>query len=711
MRDIPYGSSDGEEALDEALSATVRRTGALAGGVYLLSVSEPVLGLAAVCGVPVVAIALPHRTALSAGGPLTEAVREDRLVWVGRQEDMARLYPNMAAAFPYQLALACAPLHGVRRWGALGLLWSGNHPPSLTRREHNLLMSSARTLTRALDDSPAPPAIPETPRAVTLSRRPGPDPTQTGLAAADLVQRLPVGALSLDLEGRITYLNDAAARLLGSTVDRLMGTVPWQALPWLDHPVHEDNYRTAVFSREPVAYTALRPPDRWLDFRLYPDDSGISALIVPNQQRNPADAPPPHITAHLDSAPEGLRAGRIHQLVHLAAALSQTVTVADVSNVVADQVLPAFGAQGMVVSVADAGRLKIIGHRGYDPRIVARLDGLPLDTRLTPAGQVLQGGIPAFYADPAELARAHPRAPALSGKQAWAFLPLVVSDRHVGCCVLSYEHPHAFSAGDRAVLVSLAGIIAQAMDRALLYDAKHRLAHGLQQALLPHTLPAIPKLNVTARYLPAAQGMDIGGDFYDLIRLSDTTAAAVIGDVQGHNITAAALMGQVRTAVHANATVGALPGDVLARTNRVLVDLDNDLFVSCLYVHIDLAERRICLASAGHPPPLLRDPHPEAETHVVDLEPGPLLGIGMSVESAYPVTTAALPVGSVLALYTDGLVETPDADITESITALAHHLTLGGDRPLDDLADHLIHHAIPHHTHTDDTALLLLQSL
>ncbi|MEV4947292.1 SpoIIE family protein phosphatase [Streptomyces sp. NPDC053755] len=706
MTDDRHGLPGGEASLDEVLGSTVRHTGAFAGGVYVLSPSEPVLCLTAVCGVPAVVAAPWWRVAVSAAGPLSEAVREDRLVWVGRQEDMARLYPNAAAGIPYQCALAFAPLHGARRWGVLALVWSANHPPSLTRRERGHILSSARRLTQALDESPARRSIPETPRAVPL-RHPGRDPAQNELAATDLVQRLPVGALSLDLEGRITYLNDAAARLIGGTTERLLGTLPWQSVSWLDDPVHEDHYRTAVFSREPVAYTALRPPDQWLDIRLYPNDSGISALISRARHRNPQQGAAPPISPSL-GPPQGAGTGRVHQLIHLAAALSQTVTVADVVSVVADQITPAFGANGMVMSAADAGRLKIIGHRGYDPRTVTRLDGLPLDTDLTPAGHVLQSGMPAFYTEPEDIARAYPRAPVLSGKQAWAFLPLLVAERRVGCCVLSYDRPHSFSASDRAVLVSLSGLIAQAMDRALLYDAKHDLAQGLQQALLPTTLPHIPDLAVAARYLPAAHGMDVGGDFYDLIRLGDTDVAAVIGDVQGHNISAAALMGQVRTAVHA--TAGATPGEVLARTNRVLLDLETDLFVSCLYIHIDLAARRLHLASAGHPPPLLRSPAPMARTRVLEVEPGPLLGIGLGVDNAYPVTSAPLPAGSLLALYTDGLVENPGVDITESIADLARHLTGSGDRPLDELADSLVHHAFPHEAYTDDIALLLLRT-
>ncbi len=102
---------------------------------------------------------------------------------------------------------------------------------------------------------------------------------------------------------------------------------------------------------------------------------------------------------------------------------------------------------------------------------------------------------------------------------------------------------------------------------------------------------------------------------------------------------------------------------------------------------------------------LLRTSAPVASTALLEVEPGPLLGIG-AVDD-YPVTTAPLPAGSILALYTDGLVETPDRDITESITALAQHLTRAGDQPVGVLADDLLHYAVPRHTYTDDIALLL----
>lgn len=101
---------------------------------------------------------------------------------------------------------------------------------------------------------------------------------------------------------------------------------------------------------------------------------------------------------------------------------------------------------------------------------------------------------------------------------------------------------------------------------------------------------------------------------------------------------------------------------------------------------------------------------PTPHTRVIDVEPGPLLGIGSTPGTDYPVTTTPLPTGSLLALYTDGLVETPHTDITEAIDALAQHLTTASSRPISDLADDLLRYAVPRHTHTDDIALLLLRN-
>ncbi|MGW0468864.1 SpoIIE family protein phosphatase [Streptomyces sp. NPDC003027] len=690
------------DALDEALVETVRRTGASIGAVYLLAPDERVLLVEAVVGVPADFAAPWAQVPLNAPAPVAEAIREDRLVWVGSQEEMARSYPRTAVALPYPLALAAAPITGARRWGSLLLMWPATRPARMSARERGHITSHCRRLARLLEETAAsgrPLSRGEGPRVVPLEA--GHRPTGPAQAASDFAERLPGGSCALDLEGRITYVSSGGCELLGRDADGLLGTLPWQSLPWLDDPSYEDRYRAAVISREPVSFTACRPPDRWLDFHLYPDASGISVRIVPTGAQ-PPPAPAPRHTPAAGPA----RAGRLYQLMHLAAALTEAVGVGDVIDLIADQVMPAFGAQGLVVSVADSGRLRIMGHRGYPAEVVERLDGLPLTTTFTPAGRTLATGIPSFFANPEEMRRIYPEAPLVSGKQAWAFLPLIISGRPVGCCVLSYDRPRVFSAEERAVMSSLAGLVAQALDRARLYDTKHQLAHGLQQALLPHTLPPVPGLDVAARYLPATRGMDIGGDFYDVIRLGDTAAAAVIGDVQGHNVAAAALMGQVRTGVHAHATLGTPPDMVLSGTNRLLMDLDPGLFTSCLYAHLDFERGTLCVASAGHPPPLLRPPG--GRTAPMEVSPGPLLGI--DPDAVYPVTDIALTPGLLLAFYTDGLVETPGTDIDESVARLATQLDRADDRDLGLFIDALLRRVRPAQDRTDDIAFLLLRT-
>jgi GAF domain-containing protein len=511
--------------------------------------------------------------------------------------------------------------------------------------------------------------------------------------------RLPGGSLALDLEGRITFATAAAAGLLGSRAEDLIGALAPEALPWLDDPVFEDHYREALISGRPTAFAAVRPPDHRLSFRLYPDHTGVSVRVeaapaAAGGEGGGRPAPP--------SRGPG-RATALYQLMHLAATLAEAAGVRDVVDQAADQIMPAFGVRALALATVLDGRLRVVGHRGVPPDVLARFDGVPLGSP-SPVARVLDTGQAGFYATFAELREDYPDVVRPRGMSAWAFLPLTASDHVLGALVLGYDRPRRFPPEERAFLISLAGLVAQALDRALLYDARDRLARSLQSALLPHVLPDVPGLRVAARYVPALRGMGIGGDFYDVIRLGGAAAAA-IGDVQGHNVTAAALMGQVRTAVHA--TAGASPGEVLARVNRLVTDLNPGLFTSCLYAHLDLDRHRVRLATAGHPPPLLR--HPGGHAEVLDLTPGLLLGIDPDAE--YPTTEIALPPGAVLALYTDGLVEAPGGDIGDAIAGLAGRLSGGGGPSpdtLDGLAATLLEHARASVPGGDDMALLLL---
>ncbi|GGT21081.1 MULTISPECIES: SpoIIE family protein phosphatase [Streptomyces] len=737
----------GHRRLGEALLDLRAAAGASIGMLYLPAPTQGMLHLALTIGVAR-EFAVPwSRVGLRDPIPVADAVRERRLVWLGGQEETASRYPRLGLVVPYRFSLAATPLDtepdaGAAAGAGLVMLWPGSHGHELAEREREALAAGcarlAGILRRAADDGhPVRAAA----HPVILAPRPPPTPGPVEAAAAmAFIRRLPGGSCALDLNGKITFITQEAADLLGSPVRRLVGALPWEALPWMDTPAIEEHYRAAVMSRLPRSFTAVHPAGHRVRFDLHPDDSGISVRITADDGpaaaegalgpdvavEPPPPPPPPPPPAHARPAaaadaaarppaasepgpeqrvaPGPSRATALYQLMHLAASLTEAAHAQDVVDKAADQLVPALGAQAMALLVEEERRLRIVGHRGYTDELMARFDGLPV-TGESPTTEVIRTRTPLFFESPAALLAAYPGTDIEDGMGAWGFVPLITSNRPVGCLVLAYSRPRPFAAGEKAVLISLAGLIAQALERARLYDSAYQLARSLQTGLLPHDLPHVPRLEVAARYLPAGHGLDIGGDFYDLIHIDGTTAAAAIGDVQGHNVGAAALMGQVRTAVHASA--GAPPAEVLARTNRLLTDLEPGLFTSCLYAHIDLGRHRARLATAGHPPPLLRRADGTAE--VVDLPPGLLLGI--DPDAGYTAAEIPFEPGSLLALYTDGLVESPALDIEETIAGVAAHLArAAGDRPLEAVADDLLSHARGRVPATDDIALLLLRS-
>ncbi len=690
--------------LGAALTAAMEDTGASVGMVYLLPPDDRALRLTVVSGVPLEMAASWTRVGLGDPIPVADAVAQGRMVWLGDQEQMARRYPRPGLVLPYRFALAALPLAtGAATWGGLVMLWPGSHPPTLSEAEADAVRAASDRMAAVLDDATRSgrPVLPGGLPLVVNPRLPAAEPDQA-VAAMAFADRLPGGSCALDLDGRITFVTPAAADLLGLPVRRLLGALPWEALPWLDDPAVEDHYRAAVIGRETTAFTAVRPPGHRLRFRLHPDGTGISVRITPlpdtgaraGEEATAEDHAPPVATG---------RASALYHLMHLAATFSEAVGLQDVVERTVEQMTTALGAQSIALLLAEEGRLRLVGQSGCAPELTENLYSVPL-TSDTPEVRVFTTGAPLFFHGSEELRTAFPQGCAGPPAAAWAFVPLIASGRPVGSMVVGYAGPHGFHTSERAVLSSLAGLVAQALDRARLYDAKQDLAHRLQAGLLPHSLPRVPGLDVAARYLPAGHGMDIGGDFYDVIRLGDTTAAVTIGDVQGHNVEAAALMGQVRTAVHA--TAGAAPGEVLARTNRLLIDLDTGLFTSCLYAHLDLARHRAVLATAGHPPPLRR--HPDGTTDILPVPPGLLLGIDST--AVYPETEVPLAPGTLLALYTDGLVEIPGVSLDETTADLAARLAHGDVRDLDGLADALVHHARHTAPRNDDTALVLLRS-
>ncbi|MEV5508779.1 SpoIIE family protein phosphatase [Streptomyces orinoci] len=542
-----------------------------------------------------------------------------------------------------------------------------------------------------------------------------------GTTAVTAVERLRDGLFSLDPDGRTTYANRSLERLLGVPGGELAGRCPWEVLPWLSDPAFEDRHRAAMVSQQPTAFLARRPPDQWLAFSLHPDAQGVTGRVVPTQppqppagQAGPAVAfgqqtgpgpagnrsAPPAAGAPPEDGAAPARLGAIYHVLQLGSALTEAVTTGEVCEVVAHQLLPAFGGQHLAIHVIDEGRLHLLFHTGHRGLLPHGPEGEPLDAPL-PGPQVLVSGVPRFIESGQELTGGGPAGP-VTDAGAWACLPLIASNRPVGTCVLGFDEPQRFTAEVRSSLTALGGLIAQALERARLYDTKSALAHGLQNALLPHRLPELPGIRITGRYLPGTSGMNIGGDWYDVIPTTDGVAL-VIGDVEGHSVAAAGTMGQLRSAVKAFATAGHSPGAVLAGTNRLLTDLDPGLLASCCYIRIEPDTDRALAVSAGHCPPLLR--HPEGTAEVLDLASGPLLGVDDG--STYPETGVDLPPGSILALYTDGLVEERGCDIGLGIDRLRASLAHAPAGSLEELADRLLGRARSSPLRSDDTALLL----
>ncbi|MFI6992595.1 SpoIIE family protein phosphatase [Nonomuraea wenchangensis] len=691
------GAAIASSRLDDLLIEAVFSVGAHLGAVYVLDPGDELLSMEASVGVPATTARVWARLRTSDSAPVALAVRERRLVWLGDRVALARAFPAAALALPYHFGLAAVPLCADgTAWGSLILGWPTGGESELPLRLRDVLDDVGARMGHLLQQAHArgQPIVPHPlPRVLNPVRAHPPGP-YAGLTAISCLSSLPEGYCHLDAHGQVTLVTAAAAELLACRPSEMIGRRFCKALPWLDDPVHEEGYRSAILSHRPTAFTARRPDGRLLSFLCYPSLPGVTLRVTP------ADEPGPAVE---DTGGRTGAAG-LHDLLHLATALARATTAQDVVDLVADRVLPACEAQAMAILTWDSGRMRVVAALGYDAEALESFNGRPIG-----AEHEHHDGdepAPAFYGSADELHAAHPGVEPTGGMNAWTTLPLVALGRSIGTCLLAWDRPHEFGAEERAMLSALGGLVTQAFERAWLYDHKHQLAQSLQSSLLPKDLPEFPGLEVAARYVPLTPGMDIGGDFYDLIRLDDSTAAAVIGDVQGHDMTAAALMGQARTAIRAHATAGASPGEVLARTNRLLTAQTPERFTSCLYVAFDLRRRVALLASAGHLPPVLGLPGGPAE--IIDPSSGLLLGIDPDAE--YVTTTVNVPPGATLALYTDGLVEVPGGDLNDGIAALAARFAPTPCHSLDELADELIAASGEEERRTDDSALLLLRS-
>ncbi|MGK5530290.1 SpoIIE family protein phosphatase [Streptomyces sp. URMC 129] len=525
------------------------------------------------------------------------------------------------------------------------------------------------------------------------------DTTQTHAATESVgraLRHMSDGFLSVNDNWRIEFVNVTAEKLLGSAPG-LIGRTLWEVPVIGSVPGLEERARRATAEGKPGGLDVRWPDsDRWYHLRLVPvPGGGLTLYIIDITERRRREA-------EQRSAAE--RARLIGRLTHH---LAEAVTVANVVDAVADSVLPAFGATGLAVFSLDKDRLDVVGLVGYDHAFRDHVHGLSAAVT-TPLGQALRTRTPQFiestdaytarYPETAELAAA-------SGKQAWAFLPLTVSGRDIGAAVVSFGRPRRLADDERALLTALSGLIAQGLERAGLFDEATTRARELQRALLPQELPSLPAVTAAARYLPAGAATEVGGDWYDVIPLSSDRVALVVGDVMGHGMAEAAIMGRLRTAVRTLADLELPPDELLARLNDIVTELGGDRFATCMYGIYDPVSGGFSYASAGHPSPAVVRPGGTTTfpTHI----PDPPLGV-----AAPPLATVEthLPDGSLLALYTDGLVSSFHHDLGHGRHRLARLLDQGSTDDPDALCDTVTRELLGDRRGNDDAALLIART-
>ncbi|SLM01535.1 hypothetical protein ACSP50_4771 [Actinoplanes sp. SE50/110] len=501
---------------------------------------------------------------------------------------------------------------------------------------------------------------------------------------------------------RCEYVNQLGARLTGRSAEDVIGHLLSEISPesWDDGMF--ERYRAVADGGEPCRQQ-LSYPEIGQVWEVKIGRSGLDAVVVSFRE----------ITEHIDRqrqlAASVTRAehaaARARALESVTEALVAASTTTQVYAAVGSVLRPSAGGQGLLVLLRQDRGLRLAYHAGYEPDVVARLRHLPLDHPY-PATAVARTGRSRYLTSPAQLRAAQPD-PAVAvppgERQAWAMLPLTVAGDVLGVLVVGYRDGRDFDDDTRSTLTALAGLAAQALQRAMLFETSMSIAAELQHALLPASLPVVPGLRHAARYLPWTRGAEVGGDWYDVIAVRDGRIAVVIGDVAGHNVAAAAAMGQIRDALRAYAVAGLSPSSVMRHTHDLIQSLHLDTIATCCYLQVDVAVGTVTAVLAGHPSPVLRTTN---GTGLVTLPIQPPLGSFRRI--AYRDTSFDLPPGATLLLYTDGLVEDSRHPIDRGLSQLCAAVRAApGDDPTA-IIDHVLAAGVGPRPRRDDIAVLCL---
>jgi serine phosphatase RsbU (regulator of sigma subunit) len=537
----------------------------------------------------------------------------------------------------------------------------------------------------------------------------------------------------LDDQWRFSYMNPAGAALLGETVDALVGQVIWNRYPETVDSPFERHYREVAATGMPASFEAwFEPLQIMFQVDAFRTDGGLVVTYDDVTLRYEVEqARAEAIAAREEAAERAAAAAAAAELAgrHLmllgdiSQAMTSTLDVDEAVQRFAELVVPQL-ADWCLVSVVEHGRRRDVGRAHRDPALVAAVHSYA-DLRAAtnrasaPVPTALREGRPVVIQDltPEQvIAMTTPEArAALAPLQptAVATFPLLARGELFGAVTLvTGPDRGAFTEAELRTADIASRRAALALDNARLASAQSRVAERLQRSLL--SPPVQPEnLELAVRYRPATQDVSIGGDWYDAFLTPDGATVMVIGDVMGHDLEAAAVMGQLKTLVRAIAYDRQdAPADVMRRVDLAVVGLDVATLATALVARIEQDDddraaglRRLRWASAGHPMPMLLD----ADGTVVDLESpvGPPLGIGWA--GARADGTAVLPPGSTLLLFTDGLFErrTDDLDIGRARLRAAVAALAG--EPLEALCDGLLARLLTDGAE-DDVAVLAVRA-
>ncbi|MFL5992814.1 MAG: SpoIIE family protein phosphatase, partial [Streptomyces sp.] len=514
------------------------------------------------------------------------------------------------------------------------------------------------------------------------------------------------GFLAVDDEWRITFANLEAERFLGFSEEELFGRLLWDLPATRQVPGLKEGCLEAGAQEKPAGFDVhLAECRRRVHVRLVPGPDGRTLYFQ--------DVTEKRRLAEERQATERAAAERAERIAELTTELAKATTSRDVVDAVARRVLPPFAASGLIVQVSEGDRLHHVGAVGYPQDFMTLLDNRFRAAAGGPAWDTIASGLPLFMSSAHEYAARYPELadlPARGEKKSWAFLPLTASGHTFGVCVVSFDRPRLLDDEERALLTTITALVAQSLERARLYDAEHTRSRELQRSLLPQALPDLPACTAAARYLPAGPGADVGGDWYDIIPLSGGQVALVVGDVMGHGLPEAATMGRLRTAVHTLADLELPPGEILGHLNDIVGGMGEASYATCLYALYDPTTRVCSIARAGHPPPALV--RPDGTVHFPEPDADPPLG---AAKPPFETAELEVPEGSLLVLYTDGLVESAKREIDEGMAELARLLGAahadGTAVDLERLCDRLTAGLLPMDQQAADDAAFLVARL